>query len=538
MIFSQLYPTFLVDHSSNYCFISKHMMIFIPQVVPDYLQFAGSWAPRSSTLPRRVLMAEAPSDDVNSNPQNSHVIYQSNPTSLPNSQNQTHVISQDSNRLTITINPSQVEPLRLTNVEPIYANPYHLVNGIRQPVVYANVTGRPPLPNGTAGQHKRAQSASPRRVMMLNQHKFDSPQSVNSSPRRYGAIKSSEKRINNGGKASPKIMESPVTDSVIPKDKANDDMISSSISNQSSKMTESQRMLRDESEKENATKETDDTAPQKRVSDIVNPSSENTENPIKVAKEPVQGFTELKKQINRENETQKNKVDHGFRTTVGGTMPKKSVVEQASGRNKNIQSNASHTNQKNETKSRTGLKLDLVNGNSFKKSTQRSNVSKNEQSYQNGQSGRKRDTKPIKIDKRIPSRSVSKPTRKAKNESLSPSERKSAKAVNGSATTKSVGGGLNSQSNSGSTSDNGSPSSMTNSGEKVLETVLRTDTNSVRTYPSLSELNFSSLAAQKIMHGESINSIDTLVEVNRAATVKESPKEKKTPVTSVNFGYL
>ncbi|XP_037088278.1 uncharacterized protein LOC119108797 [Pollicipes pollicipes] len=42
---------------------------------------------------------------------------------------------------------------------------------------------------------------------------------------------------------------------------------------------------------------------------------------------------------------------------------------------------------------------------------------------------------------------------------------------------------------------------------------------SLRTYPSLSSLNlnFQSLAAQRLVHGASVNSIDTLVEVNMAA---------------------
>ncbi|KAF2352196.1 hypothetical protein FHG87_017047, partial [Trinorchestia longiramus] len=61
------------------------------------------------------------------------------------------------------------------------------------------------------------------------------------------------------------------------------------------------------------------------------------------------------------------------------------------------------------------------------------------------------------------------------------------------------------------------------------------DNNSVRTYPSLSELNFSSLAAQKILRGVSVNSIDTLLEVNLAAGESTKPSG---PVTNTNFGYL
>ncbi|KAA0196742.1 hypothetical protein HAZT_HAZT003872 [Hyalella azteca] len=69
----------------------------------------------------------------------------------------------------------------------------------------------------------------------------------------------------------------------------------------------------------------------------------------------------------------------------------------------------------------------------------------------------------------------------------------------------------------------------------AVETVGAGDNNSVRTYPSLSELNFSSLAAQKILRGVSINSIDTLLEVNIAAGEVAKPQE---PVTNTDFGYL
>lgn len=62
------------------------------------------------------------------------------------------------------------------------------------------------------------------------------------------------------------------------------------------------------------------------------------------------------------------------------------------------------------------------------------------------------------------------------------------------------------------------------------------DSSSVRTYPSLSELNFSSLAAQKILRGVSINSIDTLMEVNIAARDKSIKISE--PVTNTDFGYL
>ncbi|XP_042242467.1 uncharacterized protein LOC121879763 isoform X1 [Homarus americanus] len=64
---------------------------------------------------------------------------------------------------------------------------------------------------------------------------------------------------------------------------------------------------------------------------------------------------------------------------------------------------------------------------------------------------------------------------------------------------------------------------------------------SVSTYPSLSELNlnFSSLAAQKILCGASVNSIDTLVEVNLAAEKRNFDNNKHSDsVTSTDFGFL
>lgn len=66
------------------------------------------------------------------------------------------------------------------------------------------------------------------------------------------------------------------------------------------------------------------------------------------------------------------------------------------------------------------------------------------------------------------------------------------------------------------------------------------DTGSINTYPSLSELNlnFSSLAAQKILCGAtSINSIDTLVEVNLAAQKHKCNKHSES-LTSTDFGFL
>ncbi|XP_045594906.2 serine/arginine repetitive matrix protein 5 isoform X1 [Procambarus clarkii] len=66
-----------------------------------------------------------------------------------------------------------------------------------------------------------------------------------------------------------------------------------------------------------------------------------------------------------------------------------------------------------------------------------------------------------------------------------------------------------------------------------------TEGMSLSTYPSLSELNlnFSSLAAQKILCGTSINSIDTLVEVNLAAE-KHNINNKPDSVTNTDFGFL
>lgn len=66
------------------------------------------------------------------------------------------------------------------------------------------------------------------------------------------------------------------------------------------------------------------------------------------------------------------------------------------------------------------------------------------------------------------------------------------------------------------------------------------DRGSINTYPSLSELNlnFSSLAAQKILCGAtSINSIDTLVEVNLAAQKHKGSKHSES-LTSTDFGFL
>ncbi|KAK7065474.1 hypothetical protein SK128_002966 [Halocaridina rubra] len=63
---------------------------------------------------------------------------------------------------------------------------------------------------------------------------------------------------------------------------------------------------------------------------------------------------------------------------------------------------------------------------------------------------------------------------------------------------------------------------------------------SINTYPSLSELNlnFTSIAAQRILHGVSHNSIDTLVEVNMAAQRKKYPSKCPNPVTNTDFGFL
>lgn len=61
--------------------------------------------------------------------------------------------------------------------------------------------------------------------------------------------------------------------------------------------------------------------------------------------------------------------------------------------------------------------------------------------------------------------------------------------------------------------------------------------NSNQQFPSLSDLtfNFTSLAAQKILKGVSINSVDTLVELNLAASVE---KQKNCDVVHTDFGLF
>ncbi|XP_063612005.1 uncharacterized protein LOC134785574 [Penaeus indicus] len=66
---------------------------------------------------------------------------------------------------------------------------------------------------------------------------------------------------------------------------------------------------------------------------------------------------------------------------------------------------------------------------------------------------------------------------------------------------------------------------------------------SVKTYPSLSELNFNfgSLAAQRILCGASVNSLDTLVEVNLAAEKRKLQRKHSspaTPVTNTDLGFV
>lgn len=62
-------------------------------------------------------------------------------------------------------------------------------------------------------------------------------------------------------------------------------------------------------------------------------------------------------------------------------------------------------------------------------------------------------------------------------------------------------------------------------------------------FPSLTDLsfNFTSLAAQKILQGVSLNSIDTLVELNMAANNKEKQKQQNnqpTPVSCTDYGMV
>ncbi|XP_045127770.1 uncharacterized protein LOC123514185 isoform X2 [Portunus trituberculatus] len=65
------------------------------------------------------------------------------------------------------------------------------------------------------------------------------------------------------------------------------------------------------------------------------------------------------------------------------------------------------------------------------------------------------------------------------------------------------------------------------------------DKKSVSTYPSLSELNltFSSLAAQKILSGASVNSLDTLAEVNLAA-LKRNTNTVASALTNTDLGFV
>ena len=65
------------------------------------------------------------------------------------------------------------------------------------------------------------------------------------------------------------------------------------------------------------------------------------------------------------------------------------------------------------------------------------------------------------------------------------------------------------------------------------------DKKSVSTYPSLSELNltFSSLAAQKILTGASVNSLDTLAEVNIAA-LKRNTNNVASTLTNTDLGFV
>ena len=64
------------------------------------------------------------------------------------------------------------------------------------------------------------------------------------------------------------------------------------------------------------------------------------------------------------------------------------------------------------------------------------------------------------------------------------------------------------------------------------------DAISIKTYPSLSDLDlkFSSFTAQKILQGVSMNSIDTLLEVNLVA--EKHKRKLSKPVTNTDFGFV
>ena len=76
------------------------------------------------------------------------------------------------------------------------------------------------------------------------------------------------------------------------------------------------------------------------------------------------------------------------------------------------------------------------------------------------------------------------------------------------------------------------PETISLEGEKMSPPSTTAETASVRTYPSLSELNFSSIAAQKILFGQSNNSIDTLLEITMSAAANN------TDVTNTHLGFL
>lgn len=84
----------------------------------------------------------------------------------------------------------------------------------------------------------------------------------------------------------------------------------------------------------------------------------------------------------------------------------------------------------------------------------------------------------------------------------------------------------------------GSPGSK-DSTEGMEERDAGLDKRSVGTYPSLSELNltFSSLAAQKILSGASVNSLDTLAEVNMAA-LKHKSNAVASALTNTDLGFV
>ena len=83
--------------------------------------------------------------------------------------------------------------------------------------------------------------------------------------------------------------------------------------------------------------------------------------------------------------------------------------------------------------------------------------------------------------------------------------------------------------------DNATTEVMETMAESVEKRATSPGDTSLRTYPSLSSLNlnFKSLAAQRLLHGASANSIDTLVEVNMAADRRRSSGSTETTLLGI-----